>query len=113
TIADDAIFTCLADIPPLAGFLDSLLHVADCSVTQSNHAFRSWCILGDSISKILKDCEAAWEKEQEKERFKERELEHHIVQASKEKPSVCHYTSFSSFPGLNTLPPTAPQPGQC
>ncbi|KAG6824755.1 hypothetical protein H0H87_011169, partial [Tephrocybe sp. NHM501043] len=104
TIADDAIFTCLADIPPLAGFLDSLLHVADCSVTQSNHAFRSWCILGDSISKILKDCEAAWEKEQEKERFKERELEHHIVQASKEKPSRLSQGSASDVEMLFVLP---------
>ncbi|KAG6807817.1 hypothetical protein H0H87_000926 [Tephrocybe sp. NHM501043] len=113
TITHNAIFTCLADVPPLAGFLNSLLHIADCSLTQSNHAFKSWYIMGNSSSKILKDWEAAWEKEQEKERLKERELEHHAVQASKEKPSVCHYTSFSSFPVLNSLPPTVPQPGQC
>ncbi|KAG6843772.1 hypothetical protein H0H87_000578 [Tephrocybe sp. NHM501043] len=79
TIANDAILMHLEDVPPLAGFLDSLLHVADHSLTQSNHAFKSWCILGDSISKILKDQEAAWEKEQEKERLKERELECHAV----------------------------------
>ncbi|KAG6855171.1 hypothetical protein H0H87_007320, partial [Tephrocybe sp. NHM501043] len=113
TIADDAIFTCLANVPPLAGFLNSLLHFADHSLTQSNHAFKSWCVLGDSISKILKDWEAAWEKEQEKERLKERDLECHAAQASKEKPSVRHYTSFPSFSVLNSLPPTAPQPGQC
>ncbi|KAG6807634.1 hypothetical protein H0H87_001253 [Tephrocybe sp. NHM501043] len=113
TIANDAIFTCLANVPPLAGFLDSLLCIADHSLTQSNHAFKSWCILGDSISKILKDWEAAWKKEREKKRLKERELEHHAAQASKEKPSVHHYTSFSSFPVLNSLPPTVPQPGQC
>ncbi|KAG6839576.1 hypothetical protein H0H87_000481, partial [Tephrocybe sp. NHM501043] len=113
TIANDAIFTCLADVPPLAGFLESLLHVADHSLTQFNHAFQSWCVLGGSISKILKDHEAAWEKEREKERLKERELERHVAQASKEKPSVHHYTSFSSFPVLNSLPPTVPQPGQC
>ncbi|KAG6806007.1 hypothetical protein H0H87_002929, partial [Tephrocybe sp. NHM501043] len=59
TIANDAIFTHLADVPPLAGFLDSLLHIADHFLTQSNHAFKSWCILGDSISKFLKDWEAA------------------------------------------------------
>ncbi|KAG6808846.1 hypothetical protein H0H87_003912, partial [Tephrocybe sp. NHM501043] len=113
TIANDAIFTCLADVPPLAGFLNSLLCVADHSLTQSNHAFKSWCVLGDSISKILKDHEAAWEKEREKEKLKERELEHCDTQASKEKPSMHYYTLFSSFPVLNSLPPTAPQPGQC
>ncbi|KAG6843422.1 hypothetical protein H0H87_004724 [Tephrocybe sp. NHM501043] len=55
----------------------------------SNHAFKSWCILGNSISKILKDWKATWEKEQEKERLKERELEGHTVQASKKQPSQC------------------------
>ncbi|KAG6855355.1 hypothetical protein H0H87_004442 [Tephrocybe sp. NHM501043] len=55
TITDNAIFTCLADVPPLAGFLDSPLHIADHSLTQYNYAFKSWCILGDSISQILKD----------------------------------------------------------
>ncbi|KAG6842910.1 hypothetical protein H0H87_009375 [Tephrocybe sp. NHM501043] len=87
TIADDAIFTHLEDVPPFAGLLNSLLHIADHSLTQSNHTFKSWCILGDSISKILNNWEAAWEKEQEKERLKERVLEYHNVQASKEKPS--------------------------
>ncbi|KAG6812678.1 hypothetical protein H0H87_009638, partial [Tephrocybe sp. NHM501043] len=41
TIANDTIFTHLVDVPPLACFLDSLLHIADCSATQSNHAFKS------------------------------------------------------------------------
>ncbi|KAG6815208.1 hypothetical protein H0H87_003993 [Tephrocybe sp. NHM501043] len=70
-------------VPPLAGFLNSLLCIADHSLTQFNHAFKSWCVLGDSISKILKDWEAAWEKE----RLKEKELEHCAAQTSKEKLS--------------------------
>ncbi|KAG6842649.1 hypothetical protein H0H87_011361, partial [Tephrocybe sp. NHM501043] len=81
-----------------------LLHVADCSLTQSNYAFKSWCILGDSISKILKDWEAAWEKDQEKERLKERELEHCAVQASKEKPSHLSQGSTSDVEMLSVLP---------
>ncbi|KAG6815484.1 hypothetical protein H0H87_001363 [Tephrocybe sp. NHM501043] len=104
TITNDAIFTHLADIPPLAGFLNSLLHVADHSLTQSNHTFKSWCVLGDSISKILKDWEAAWEKEQKKERLKERDLEHCTVQASKEKPSCLSQGSASNIEMLYVLP---------
>ncbi|KAG6851877.1 hypothetical protein H0H87_011915, partial [Tephrocybe sp. NHM501043] len=104
TIANDAIFTHLADVPPLAGFLNSLLCVADHFYTQSNHAFNSWCILGNSISKILKDWEAAWEKEQEKERLKEKVLECCVAQASKGKPSMGYYISFSSSPVLNSTP---------
>ncbi|KAG6829558.1 hypothetical protein H0H87_010910, partial [Tephrocybe sp. NHM501043] len=104
TIANDAIFTCLADVPPLAGFLESLLHVADHSLTQFNHAFQSWCVLGGSISKILKDHEAAWEKEREKERLKERELERHVAQASKEKPSCLSQDSASNVKILSVLP---------
>ncbi|KAG6823999.1 hypothetical protein H0H87_012705, partial [Tephrocybe sp. NHM501043] len=81
-----------------------LLHIADRSLTQSNHTFKSWCVLGDSISKILKDYEAAWEKEQEKERLKERELECHAVQASKEKPSRLSQGSASDIEMLSVLP---------
>ncbi|KAG6843954.1 hypothetical protein H0H87_011448 [Tephrocybe sp. NHM501043] len=104
TIADDVIFTHLANVPPLAGFLDSLLDVADCSLTQSNHAFKGWCILGDSISKIFKDWEAAWEKEREKERLKERELECCTAQASTEKPSRLSQGSVSNVEMLSVLP---------
>ncbi|KAG6830079.1 hypothetical protein H0H87_009317 [Tephrocybe sp. NHM501043] len=35
TIANDAIFMHLADVPPLAGFLDSLLHIANCFLSQA------------------------------------------------------------------------------
>ncbi|KAG6827216.1 hypothetical protein H0H87_005287, partial [Tephrocybe sp. NHM501043] len=78
-------------------FLDSLLHVANYFLALSNPAFKSWCILDDSISKILKDQEAAWEKEREKERLKERELEHHAAQASKEQT---HCTPLQLHPPL-------------
>ncbi|KAG6853898.1 hypothetical protein H0H87_008194, partial [Tephrocybe sp. NHM501043] len=104
TIADDATFTCMADVSPLAGFLNRLLCVADHFLTQSNHAFKSWCILGDSISKILKDLEAAQEKEQEKERLKESKLECCAAQASKEKPSRLSQGSASDVEMLSVLP---------
>ncbi|KAG6826578.1 hypothetical protein H0H87_006919 [Tephrocybe sp. NHM501043] len=91
-------------VSPLAGFLDSLLHVADHFLTQSNYAFKSWCILGDSISKILKDQKAALEKEQEKERLKERELEYCAIQASKGKPSHLSQGSDSDIEMLSVLP---------
>ncbi|KAG6808460.1 hypothetical protein H0H87_012918 [Tephrocybe sp. NHM501043] len=107
TIADHAIFICLEDVPPLAGFLDSLLCVVDHSLTQSNHAFKSWCILGNSISKMLKYWEMAWDKEQEIERLKERELECCAVKAFNEKLSVHLYILFSSSPGLNSIPPNS------
>ncbi|KAG6816162.1 hypothetical protein H0H87_008204 [Tephrocybe sp. NHM501043] len=84
TIADEMIFMYLADVPPLASFLDSLLHISNSLLALSNHTFKSWYILGNSISQILKDCKAAWEKEREKERLKEIELECHAAQASKE-----------------------------
>ncbi|KAG6840274.1 hypothetical protein H0H87_012264 [Tephrocybe sp. NHM501043] len=86
TITNDAIFTHLADVPPLAGFLDSLLHIADHSLTQSNYAFKTW------------------EKEQEKERLKERELEHCAAQASKEKPSRLSQGSASDIEIFSVLP---------
>ncbi|KAG6849123.1 hypothetical protein H0H87_003117, partial [Tephrocybe sp. NHM501043] len=112
TITNDAIFTCLADGPPScwlpqqpSAHCRPFPHPVQSCLQELVHP-------GDSISKILKDQEAAWEKEQEKERLKERELECHAVQASKEKLSVHHYTSFSS-PVLNSIPPTVPQPGQC
>ncbi|KAG6840258.1 hypothetical protein H0H87_012273 [Tephrocybe sp. NHM501043] len=61
--------------------------------------------------KPFKDWEAAWKKEQEKERLKERDLEHHAAQAFKEKPPVHPYTSFSFSPMLNSILSAAPQPG--
>ncbi|KAG6824815.1 hypothetical protein H0H87_010951 [Tephrocybe sp. NHM501043] len=69
----------------------------------SNHTFKNWCILGNLISKILKDCEAAWEKEREKKRLKERELEHHTTLTSKQQPPRYSY-SIVNASGIMTLP---------
>ncbi|KAG6815505.1 hypothetical protein H0H87_001116 [Tephrocybe sp. NHM501043] len=105
TITDDVIFMYLSDVPSLTGFLNSILCIADHFLAQSNHAFKNWCVLGDSISKILKDWKAAWEKKREKERLKERELEYCAMQASKEQPSKCRaYNTTSPKATLGDLP---------